>query len=338
MGGTLSVDSVERAGVVLAHITDAHVSPFGTPKATLKHRSVEIMKDLVQQLQMQSVDCALFGGDNIDNRGHGEADLETFVELVNPLERALCILGNHESDSRAGRLPKARIIERLAGRGLHPGTQQQSCFSEGVGNVRVIGIDTTLEGSGGGYVSPETMRFLADALNHAEEEHIVILGHHLLYRAWEPYTLSSWDSEYLVANRAELIALLASHDRVRAYLCGHHHASRIQRIASRGHSGGFYHILTASPVAYPHSGRLLRFAQDGIHVQSLIPEVPGLLDEGRQAVLTGRKARRYATLGSRRDFLGYVRGRSSDNDIVLPYDSAPVCEHLGVAVERRVAI
>jgi hypothetical protein len=120
-------------------------------------------------------------------------------------------------------------------------------------------------------------------------------------------------------------------------LCGHHHASRIQRIAARGHTGGFYHILTASPVAFPCSARLLRFARDGIHVSSLVPRIDGLVDEGREAVLTGRKAKRYATLGSSRDFLAYVQGRISDNDIVLPYDQAPKSEQQGIPPDRRTS-
>ena len=53
------------------------------------------------------------------------------------------------------------------------------------------------------------------------------------------------------------------------------------------------------------------------------------------AVLTGRKARRYAMLGASRDFLQYVSGRGSDNDIVLPYEQAPSSEHRGVGMDRR---
>jgi 3',5'-cyclic-AMP phosphodiesterase len=319
--------------VILAHITDSHVAPGGRPTATLKHRSVEVMEDLVDQVRALDVDMALFGGDNIDNKIDGRSDLETFAGIAERLDRFVCIVGNHESDTKKnGRITKHEFAERLHGRGIAP---QRFHFSESVGNVRVIGIDTTLEGAGGGYVSDKMMQFLADELYNATEEHIVVLGHHLLHRAWEPHFLQSWDDEYLVANRHDVIALLASSSKVRGYLCGHHHASRIQRIAARGHTGGFYHILTASPVAFPCTARLLRFARDGIHVSSLHPRLQGLVDEGREAVLNGRKARRYATLGSSRDFLAYVQGRASDNDIVLPYDQAPKSEQLGVRADRR---
>ncbi len=319
-------------GVVtrLAHITDAHIAPHGRPNATLKHKSVAILKDLLRQVRERSVDCVLFGGDNIDNRSHGREDLEAFAAMAETAGRFHYVMGNHEAAfPRAGRVSLQDVAVRLAGRGFKEG---QYCFSEVVGAVRVIGIDTALMGTEGGYVSEETMAFLADELRSSTEKHIVVLGHHLLYRAWEPYGLQSWDREYLVQNRDAVIALLASCSRVRAYLCGHHHASRIQRIASRGRAGGFYHILSPSSVAFPHGARLLEFDERGIQVTLLRPELDGLIEEGREAVLTGRKARRFATLGTRRDFLDYIEGQPTDNHVFLPYDRAPITSRLVVTL------
>jgi 3',5'-cyclic AMP phosphodiesterase CpdA len=308
--------SLDR-GIVLAHVTDAHVAASGKATAILKHRSAEILADLVEQCVDLGVDAALFGGDNIDNRGSGAEDLELFLRLTAPLPSFFCTFGNHEAQwPRPGRITKADVAARLAGRGTDP---ELFCFAQTMGNVRVIGIDTTLVGSSGGYVSPGVMRFLHAELARAQEEHVVVLGHHLLHRAWEPYSLQAWDEEYLVANRAEVIALLASCPRVRAYLCGHHHASRIQRIACRGQSGGFYHVVSPSPAAFPCTARLLRFGEVGIEVEALRPRIVGLAEESREAVLDGRKARRFATLGAGRSFLEYVEGRAADNAAFLPY-------------------
>ena len=304
-------------GTLLAHITDAHVACRGRPTAALKHRSVDVFRDLVLQVREAGVDSVLFGGDNIDNRGHGEGDLEAFLEMVAPLEdRWLAQFGNHEAASlRSGRLDKYTFAAAIAGRGIGPGAHD---FSVGVGDVRVIGIDTTLVGSPSGFVSPETMRFLAREIHGAAEAHVVVLGHHPLHPAWEPYALDSWDREYLVANRHVVIALLANAPRVRAYLCGHHHASRIQRVGGRGHAGGFFHVQTASPIAYPHTSRLLRFTESALHVTPLVPRIPGLLEEGAEWVRTGRKARRYAQLGAEQPFLRYLSGGPEDAEIVLP--------------------
>lgn len=322
--------------IVLAHITDAHVAPYGRATTVLKPHSIAILNDIVSQALDARVQCAMFGGDNIDNRGYGREDLHAFAEIAERFDDYVCIVGNHEVSSPArGRIVREEFAARVAGRGIRPGNYN---FVHSIGNVRIIGIDTTLQGTAGGYVSPATMQFLAAALHEGDEDHIVVLGHHLLYRAWEPLTLSSWDQEYLIANREHVTALLASASRVRVYLCGHHHASRIQRIASRGHHGGFYHILTSSPAAYPHTARILRFAEDGIHVHTIRPRIEGLLEEGRQAVLFGRKARRFGMLGSNHSFLDYVAGRPQDNDAVLPYDCAPRAEHRGVSTAGARAI
>lgn len=321
---------MDRPGVVLGHVTDAHIAPSSRATTVLKDRSVAILKDLLAQFRERSVDMVLFGGDNIDNRDDGPGELGAFVELARSVDRFVCILGNHEvSYPSPTRITAAEFAGAVAGHGISP---ENYNFVQSVGNVRVIGLDTTLLGSPGGHVSRSSLRFLASALREGDEEHIVVLGHHLLHPAWAPLSLSSWDRDYLVANREHVTSLLASCSRVRAYLCGHHHASRIQRIMSRGHAGGFYHVVTASPAAFPHHARVLRFAPDGIHVSVLTPRIAGLREEGLQAVLQGRKARRYATLGTDSPFVEYVEGKPSDNHVVLPYDAAPKTEHRGVSI------
>lgn len=323
------------SATVLAHITDAHVAPNGRRTAVLKDQSVSIVSDLIDQLQGLGAEALLFGGDNIDNQGDGENDLDAFMGLANRFDKWLCITGNHEAvnvQKGSGRLSKEQFAARVEGHGIAPG---QYSFSEVIGDVRVIGIDTTLTGTSGGYVAPRMMNFLAQELRRADEEHIVVLGHHLLAAPWAPYRLDVWDNEYLVCNRDAVISLLSTCPRVRAYLCGHHHASRIHRIAGRGDSSGFYHILTPSPVAYPHGARLLRFERDAIIVQSVRPRLEGIVEAGLTAVQGGRKAQRFGALGSARSFPDYVAGRASDNDAILPYDSQMKTFRPDSNLERR---
>lgn len=328
------VDPVGRGVVTLAHVTDAHAAPNGRRTAVLKDRSIEILTDLVDQLRALGVDCVLFGGDNIDNVRDGPNDLAAFLRIVNPLDRWLCIVGNHEAeDGRCGtsRVSKTSFAHAATGHGITP---ERMYWSEGVGNVRIIGIDTTLAGTQGGYVAPRTMEFLAKELRDAEEDHVVVLGHHLLAAPWAPYRLDEWDRDYLVANRDVVTSLLSSCPKVRAYLCGHHHASRIHRIAGRGASGGFYHILTASPVAYPHAARVLRFEDDALVVSSLRPRLPGVMEQGLEAVLGGRKARRFEMLGTTWKFSEYVAGSADDNDVTLPYTPATTADLIPAAASE----
>jgi 3',5'-cyclic AMP phosphodiesterase CpdA len=317
------MDGRPRRATVLAHITDAHVAPRGRRNAGLKDRSVEILDDLVHQIEGHGPDAVLFGGDNIDNGGDAPDDFDAFRAAADRFPRWMAIVGNHEAESAVGSgrvWTKEDFAERAAGHGLGP---SRLCWSEPVGDVRVIGIDTTLVGTSGGHVSERTMAFLARELRIADEEHVVVLGHHLLAAPWAPYRLDSWDSDYLVKNREAVISLLATCPKVRAYLCGHHHASRVQRIAGRGQSRGFYHILTPSPVYYPHGARVLRFLPDHLEIETVRPRLAGVLDEGLQAVLGGRKAQRFGKLGSLRTFSDYVTGRASDNETLLPYEGTP---------------
>ena len=50
------------------------------PRLYSKIEASDALNDLVAQSLEARVDTVLFGGDNIDNRGHGEADLEAFLE------------------------------------------------------------------------------------------------------------------------------------------------------------------------------------------------------------------------------------------------------------------
>src|SRR5438105_3648364 len=132
----------EGRTVVLAHVTDAHVAPKGRRNAALKDKSLPIFQDLVDQIVERNVDCTLFGGDNIDNHGNGEEDLEAFVESASRLDRYVCIVGNHEAETPLpGTVSKDRFAQALSGHGI---TRERLYFSEAVESVRLIGIDTTL--------------------------------------------------------------------------------------------------------------------------------------------------------------------------------------------------
>lgn len=315
------VDSALRSGAVtrIAHFTDNHIAPSGRRTAVLKDLSVDILKDLLAQAQEHAVDMVLFGGDNIDNKDAGAEDLAAFLALVQSTPNWRCILGNHEAKTDvagSGKITCETFLKAVDGHGIGP---KKLSFSEAVGNIRVIGINTSILGSNGGFVSDETFSFLAAELHAATEEHILVMGHHLLTRPWAPFQLDVWDDEYMVKNRDVVNALLSSSPKVRAYLCGHHHASRIDRIAGRDGYGGFYHILTPSSAAYPHGGRILTFEEEAFRVQTIEPRIEGLMDAGEVAVLGGRKARRFASLGAEGSFLEYLSGGEKHKDAHLPY-------------------
>jgi|GEM_PF-2654099 len=311
--------SAPGSPVRIAHITDVHISAFGRRTAVLKDRAAEILADVLEQINYSKADVTIFGGDNIDNREDGQADLELFFETVRQTQNWRCILGNHEAKNRSkqspGMLTQEDFLEAVKGHGIRPG---QTSFSEAFGQVRIIAINTTIMGHHGGLVDGPTLKFLETELANASEKHIVVFGHHLLAETWAPAQFETWDQEYLVQNRDMVCAVLASNSNVRAYLCGHHHASHIGFIPAEQAENGFYQILTPSLSAFPHGARILTFTEDSLVVETIEPRIEGLMEEGLTAVLGGRKIQRFKTLNHPRSFIEYLGGRESDRNVRLP--------------------
>ena len=175
-------------------------------------------------------------------------------------------------------------------------------------------------GHHGGLVDGPTLQFLETELANASEKHIVVFGHHLLAETWAPAQFETWDREYLVQNRDMVCALLASNPNVRAYLCGHHHASHIGFIPAEQAENGVSHILRPSLSAFPHGARILSFTEDSLVVETIEPRIEGLMEEGLTAVLGGRKIQRFKTLNHPRSFTEYLGGRESDRNVRLPHN------------------
>ena len=93
------------SSVRIAHITDVHISAFGRRTAVLKDRAAEILSDVLEQINHSKADLTIFGGDNIDNREGGQADLELFLETVRSTKNWRCILGNHEAKEKSEQNP-----------------------------------------------------------------------------------------------------------------------------------------------------------------------------------------------------------------------------------------
>ncbi|MEO1336684.1 MAG: metallophosphoesterase [Myxococcota bacterium] len=310
-------------------MTDAHTTLDGRSTTVLKHRAVAILNDVLEQIRHRKPDCVLFGGDNIDNRGAAERDLAAFERLVEPLNDWRYVVGNHEaSRPKPGRITKAEFQRQFAGNGIPPDAPG---YSHVVGDVRVIGLDTTMVGAPGGLVPADGVAFLKDALKAATEPHVVVVGHHLLVPCWR-YPFDTWHQDYLVQNHQDVVTILGQYPQVRAYLCGHHHAHRITTVDTGEHP--FYQVMTGSPVAFPHSARVLTFEHDAMCVETIRPRDTSVLEEGRQAVLLGRKAQRFTELGIFDEFLGYLEGDASESEVILPYTHAEPDRRAISAVSR----
>jgi hypothetical protein len=113
--------------------------------------------------------------------------------------------------------------------------------------LRVIVLDLVRRGGGsGGIVQPGQLDWLARELAAAGERWLIVASH-------QPLASS--------AGGDALLALLDSHPRTLAALCGHTHRNQIVPRASAG--GGYWLISTASLIDFPQQARALRIRQAG---------------------------------------------------------------------------
>ena len=153
-------------------------------------------------------DAVLITGDLVDNGG--AAEYENFKAI---LARALdlpvyVIPGNHD-----GRVEMKRVLADL------PGVAEDDTFIQyTIENlpVRVIMLDTLVQGSTHGELCASRLSWLADRLAEQPERPTMIAMHH------PPFVCGVNDHINLV-NSADFVALVARHRQVIRVICGHHH-------------------------------------------------------------------------------------------------------------------
>ena len=119
-----------------------------------------------------------------------------------------------------------------------------------LGDWCVIGIDTHVDGSESGRVSAAELLRLRDRLAATRARWVVVAGHH------PPLPLGMpWLDPSRIVNGAELLAVLDSDARVRAYVCGHVHQDTANR-------HGRIDVLTTPSTCFQFVGSNPRFAVD----------------------------------------------------------------------------
>lgn len=92
-------------------------------------------------------------------------------------------------------------------------------FSRLVAGVRLLGLDTLVEGSAHGALSDGQLTWLENELEHAGSEPIVIVMHHPPFRTGIP----AMDAIGLISGGDELARLLEGRANIAGILCGHVH-------------------------------------------------------------------------------------------------------------------
>ncbi|MEO1061574.1 MAG: phosphodiesterase [Actinomycetota bacterium] len=198
----------------LAQLTDLHVQAPGSVSdlGYDSNAALEVAVERVTGLSPRP-DAIVLTGDLTD---HGTADeFAHLVELLRPLDAPLLpVAGNH--DERLGMADAFPEIDRA-------GPQPFWQWSTELDGVRLVGIDTTIEGRHDGELCDTRLGWLDDELAATADQPTFVCMHH------PPFRTGIWwmDAGGLRRGGEELRAVIARHPQVRRVICGHHHRSII---------------------------------------------------------------------------------------------------------------
>lgn len=252
----------------LLHITDTHVvAPPSRVSGILDTagRLEACVSALVARLErLGEIDALLVTGDLSDD-GSPES-YALFRELVAPLGlQVLPVPGNHDA-----REPMREAFSDI-GLFAEKGPLDWSVDLDG---LRVVGLDTLVEGEGGGRLEEGTLAFLRDALKDVPQDHRIIVALH------HPPFISGirFMDGISLENRDAFADCLKASDRDIRVVCGHLHIQMTASVAGIPALSGpspasvfDVDLRPDAPVGFltGQGGVLLHDVQDGFRTVSL---------------------------------------------------------------------
>lgn len=188
---------------VIAHLSDPHLD-----LSTVRGRRLDAV--LEQVLDLGFVDALLVSGDLAD---HGAAEeYDAFFAALPPALPTLVVAGNHDL--------LAPLLEAAGARGRpHSLDTQLNSFLD-LDGLRLIGLDSHLDGRDDGFLSQQTLEFARARIAETEMPSILALhhppvpiGHHLA------------DDLFRLTNPEDLAAILEEFPQVIGIFTGHVHAA-----------------------------------------------------------------------------------------------------------------
>ena len=170
------------------------------------------------------VDAVLVSGD-ISDDGSTES-YRHFRALSAPLDLPLFVVpGNHD----AREAMRSAFLED----GYFSKTGKLNWHRK-AGTIHLIGLDTLIEGEGGGALDGSTLAFLTDALSRVGAGPVLLAMHHPPFR-----TGIGFMDEIGLVNSAELAELLSDFNGELRIVCGHIHSMMVVSMGS--------HIAISAP-------------------------------------------------------------------------------------------
>lgn len=195
--------------MIIAQISDTHVTSADAPAATQVRRAVDHL------LRLPAPPDAVIVSGDCANGGRAE-EYELFRELLRPLPMPVYVVpGNHDD--------RERLMAAFGpqGAGALPGFVQYTV--EGW-PVRLIALDTHVPSSDAGELCDARLGWLAERLAEAREQPTLIFMHHPPFRTglhvFDQIGLSGADA---------LGELVARHPQVERIVAGHVHSAMLRR-------------------------------------------------------------------------------------------------------------
>jgi 3',5'-cyclic AMP phosphodiesterase CpdA len=201
---------------LLAQVSDMHIKAGGK----LSYRVVDTEASLarcVRQLQAlpQRPDAAIFTGDLTD---FGRPDeYENLARLLAPLSMPVFLMaGNHDDPAnlRAAFPSHAYLRQR-------PGFVDYAIDDF---PLRILALDSTIPGKGGGELREEQLAWLDETLSAAPEKPTIVALHHPPF-----WTGIGHMDQQALENPAALEKVIARHPQVERVIAGHLHRNIVKR-------------------------------------------------------------------------------------------------------------
>lgn len=195
-------------GMLIAQLTDFHVTLEGRTAGPVDTRTAFArLMDRTAAL-VPRPDFLLISGDLAETGADGEYAFvaEGLATLGAPFA---VVPGNHDL-----RAPLRRAFPHATG-----GETGHLAFARDVGDIRIIGLDTLVEGASHGVLGPDQIHWLRAELDEVGGRPALLVLHHPPFHTGIP----AMDAIGLRSGRRELEEELRGRSNILAVLCGHVH-------------------------------------------------------------------------------------------------------------------
>jgi hypothetical protein len=294
-----------------AFVTDVHLANDVEDSYELVHESQLFLQELVKELNGERPDFVMFGGDQVQTIGKNEANWNTFLDCLQPLNAPWSfVLGDRDV---SGPIPVDKF--KTYGRDWKlVGVQGENAYwsqnPKIVPDIHVIGLDTSLPNTTLGGMSRRQLDWLKQDLEAHKNQFTIVFCHHPLLPP-PPYDGGPpWD-DYVIPDGGAVREILGAYPQVKMVISGHVHVSKVQLERE------IWHISNPSLSVYPCSYRLFHVTPDMVTMETRQIEFPALVKKARKELSGSTLAERFnsADPGA---FVALVEGDREDRDALIP--------------------